>query len=184
MPSPIVLAGTTTVAPLVTALTVSKRKKSPGRASVESTVSIIWTATTVQRSTTSACAGAPVAIDRITLQAANPPLSFTETEQGNWFVTRRTGANPATSYERWSHVLKAFILIAIFDSGASDVAETRSLDPDNATYTEMWPALDNQGRKRFDDQVSRTGNVVRSASHFYDEKGDVRIAETSCTKQL
>lgn len=120
----------------------------------------------------------------VLVPAANPPLSFTETEQGNWFVTRRTGADPATSYERWSHGRKAYILIAISDSGASDVAETTSLDPDNATYTEMWPTLDNQGRKRFDNQVTRTGNVVRSTSHFYDEKGDVRSAETSCTKQL
>jgi hypothetical protein len=71
------------------------------------------------------------------LPAANPPLSFTETEQGNWFVTRRSGANPATSYERWSHVLKAFILIAIFDSGASDVAETTSLDPDNDLHRDV-----------------------------------------------
>jgi hypothetical protein len=30
---------------------------------------------------------------------------------------------------------------------------------------------------------ARTGNVLRSTSHFYDEKGDVRSAETSCTKQ-
>ena len=110
-------------------------------------------------------------------------VSNTETEQGNWFVTRRTGTNSATSYERWSHVRNAYILIAIFDSGASDVAEPTSLDPDNATYTEMWPLLDNQGRKRFDISVSRTGNVLRSTSHFYDEKGDVRSAETSCTKQ-
>jgi|HubBroStandDraft_2_1064218.scaffolds.fasta_scaffold01814_14 hypothetical protein len=119
----------------------------------------------------------------VSVPAANPPISFTETEQGNWFVTRRTGANPGTSYERWSHVLKAYILIAILDSGASDVAQTTSLDPDNATYTEMWPALDNQGRKRFDSQVTRMGNAIRSTSHFYDEKGDVRSAETSCTRQ-
>jgi hypothetical protein len=111
------------------------------------------------------------------------PVSSTETEQGNWFVTRRTSANAATSYERWSHVLKAYILIAIFDSGASDVAQATSLDPDNATYTEMWPTLDNQGRKRFDITVSRTGDVIRSASHFYDDKGDVQNAQTTCTKQ-
>jgi hypothetical protein len=92
------------------------------------------------------------------------PSSNTETEQGNWFVTRRTSANPATSYERWSHVLKAYILIAIFDSGASDVAQTTSLDPDNATYTEMWPALDNQGRKRFDITVSRAARAPKRAA--------------------
>ncbi len=66
------------------------------------------------------------------------PVSVTETQQGNWFVARRsgdpsTGSGPATSYERWSHALKAYVLIAIFDSGASDVAQTISLDPDNAT---------------------------------------------------
>jgi hypothetical protein len=110
-------------------------------------------------------------------------VSFTETEQGNWFVARRTGANPATSYERWSHSLKAYILIGIFDSGASDVAQTTSLDPDNATYNEMWPPLDNQGRKRFDSTVSRTGNVLRSMSHFYDDKGNVESSATTCTKQ-
>jgi hypothetical protein len=60
---------------------------------------------------------------------AATPVSSTETEQGNWFVTRRTGASPATSYERWSHVLEADILIGVFDSGASDVAQTTSLDP-------------------------------------------------------
>lgn len=107
----------------------------------------------------------------VSVPAANPPLSFTETEQGNWFVTRRTGASPAISYERWSHVLKAYIIIAIFDSGASDVAETTSLDPDNATYTEMWPILDNQGRKRFDNQVSRTGNVISLEVPFLRREG-------------
>jgi hypothetical protein len=110
-------------------------------------------------------------------------VSFTETEQGNWFVARRAGETPATSYERWSHALKAYVLIAIFDNGASDVAETTSLDPDNATYTEMWPALDNQGRKRFDNQVTRTGNVLRSVGQFYDDKGNVRNSVTTCTKQ-
>jgi len=119
----------------------------------------------------------------VSVPAAGTPVSFTETEQGNWFVARRTGENPATSYERWSHALKAYILIAVFDSGASDIAQTTSLDPDDATYAEMWPALDNQGRKRFDDTVSRTGNVLHATSHFYDEKGDVRSAETTCTKQ-
>ncbi|MBV9719768.1 MAG: hypothetical protein JOZ77_10635 [Candidatus Eremiobacteraeota bacterium] len=107
----------------------------------------------------------------------------TETQQGNWFVTRRAGSNSATSYERWSHVLKAYIDISIFDSGASDIAQTTSLDPDNATYIEMWPALDNQGRKRFDIQVSRTGDAMRSSSQFYDEQGNVRNAVTTCTKQ-
>jgi hypothetical protein len=114
-----------------------------------------------------------------------PPVSFTETEQGNWFVAHRgpsTGSGLASSYERWSHSLKAYVLITIFDSGASDVAETTSLDPDNATYTEMWPALDNQGRKRFGTTVTRTGNVLRSTGQFYDEKGDVRNAVTTCTK--
>ena len=119
----------------------------------------------------------------VSVPAANPPPSFTETEQGNWFVTRRTGASPGTSYERWSHVLKAYVVIAIFDSGASDISETTSLDPDNATYIEMWPALDNQGRKRFDIAVSRAGNVIRSSSQFYGEKGDVQSAETTCTRQ-
>lgn len=119
----------------------------------------------------------------VSVPPAGNPVSFTETEQGNWFVARRTGGNPATSYERWSHALKAYVLIAVFDSGASDVAQTASLDPDNATYAEMWPALDNQGRKRFDNQVSRTGDVIRSASKFYDEKGNVRASVTTCTKQ-
>jgi hypothetical protein len=113
---------------------------------------------------------------------AGPPVSFTETEQGNWFVAHRPGASPATSYERWSRSLKAYVLITIFDSGASDVAQATSLDPDNATYTEMWPALDNQGRKRFGTTVTRTGNVLRSTGQFYDEKGNVQNAVTTCTK--
>src|SRR6516162_6753737 len=53
-----VRAGTTMLAPLVTALIVSNRKKSPGRASEESTLSIICTATTVQRSSVIAGVGA------------------------------------------------------------------------------------------------------------------------------
>ncbi len=118
----------------------------------------------------------------VSVPAAGAPASFTETEQGNWFVARRTGENPATSYERWSHALKAYILIAIFDSGASDIAQTTSLDPDSATYTEKWPPLDNQGRKRFDNQVTRSGNVLRATSHFYDDKGDIQNALTTCTK--
>lgn len=75
-------------------------------------------------------------------------------------MSRETSDNPATSYERWSRSLKAYVLITIFDSGASNVAQTTSLDTDNATWTQMWPALDNQGRKRFDNQVSRTGDVL------------------------
>ncbi len=118
---------------------------------------------------------------------AGPPVSFTETEQGNWFVAHKpgdpsTGSGQATSYERWSHSLKAYVLITIFDSGASDVAETASLDPDSATYTEMWPALDNQGRKRFGTTVTRMGNVLRSTGQFYDEKGNTQNAVTTCTK--
>jgi hypothetical protein len=113
---------------------------------------------------------------------AGAPVSFTETEQGNWFVAHRPGESAATSYERWSHSLKAYVLITIFDSGASDVAQTTSSDPDNATYAEMWPALDSQGRKRFGTTVTRTGNVLRSTGQFYDEKGNVRNSETTCTK--
>jgi hypothetical protein len=114
---------------------------------------------------------------------AGTRVTLTESEQGNWFVAQRTGGDHAVSYERWSHTLKAYILIAIFDSGASDVAQTTSLDPDNATYTEMWPALDNQGRKRFDSTVARTGDVLRSSSRFYDAQGAIRNALTTCTKQ-
>jgi hypothetical protein len=112
-----------------------------------------------------------------------PLLSLTETEQGNWFVARETGAEPATSYERWSHTLKAYILITIFDSGASNVSQTTSPDPDNGTWTPMWPALDNQGRKRFANQVSRTGDVIRSSTPFYDDKGNVQTGTDICTKQ-
>jgi hypothetical protein len=119
----------------------------------------------------------------ISLPARTTPLSFTETEQGNWFVTRQTSDVPATSYERWSHTLKAYVLITIFDSGASNVAQTTSQGPDNGTWIQMWPALDNQGRKRFDNQVSRVGNVIRSITPFYDDKGQTQTSTTTCTKQ-
>lgn len=112
-----------------------------------------------------------------------PVLSSTEVEQGNWFVTHETGAQPATTYERWSHTLKAYVLIAIYDSGASNVSQTTSLDPDNATWTPMWPVLDNQGRKRFANQVSRTGDVLRASTPFYDDKGNVQTGTVICTKQ-
>ncbi len=111
------------------------------------------------------------------------PQSFTESEQGNWFVARETGDNPATGYERWSHSLNAYVLITIFDSGASNVEQTTSLDPDNATWTQMWPALDGQGRKRFDNPVSRSGDVLRSSTQFYDATGAVRTSTTTCTKK-
>ncbi len=78
--------------------------------------------------------------------------------------------------------MKAYVLITIFDSGASNVAQTTSLDPDNATWTQMWPALDAQGRKRFDNPVSRTGDVLRSSTQFYDGKGSVQTSTTTCTK--
>ena len=118
----------------------------------------------------------------VNVPATKTPQSFTESEQGNWFVARETGDNPATGYERWSHSLKAYVLITIFDSGASNVAQTTSLDPDNATWTQMWPALDAQGRKRFDNPVSRTGDVLRSSTQFYDGKGSVQTSTTTCTK--
>ncbi len=119
----------------------------------------------------------------VSVPATKAPLSFTESEQGNWFVARETGDNPATGYERWSHSLKAYVLITIFDSGASNVAQTTSLDPDNATWTQTWPALDNQGRKRFDNTVSRTGNVLHSSTQFHDDKGGVQTSTTTCTKE-
>lgn len=119
----------------------------------------------------------------VSVPAPKTPLSFTESEQGNWFVARETGDNPATSYERWSHSLKAYILITIFDSGASNVAQTTSLDPDNATWTQIWPALDNQGRKRFDNPVSRTEDVLHSSTQFYDGKGDIQTSTTTCRKE-
>ena len=119
----------------------------------------------------------------VSVPAPKIPLSFTESEQGNWFVARETGDTPATGYERWSHSLKAFILITIFDSGASNVAQTTSLDPDNATWTPMWPALDNQGRKRFDNPVSRTGDALRSSTPFYDSEGRIQTSTTTCTKK-
>ncbi len=111
------------------------------------------------------------------------PLTFSETQSGNWFVTRESGDNPATTYAHWSHSLKAYVLISIFDSGASNVQQTTSLDPDNATWTQMWPLLDNQGRKRFDIVVSRQENTIQSASRFYDDKGNVQNATTTCTRQ-
>lgn len=119
----------------------------------------------------------------VVVPAPKTPLSFTESEQGSWFVARETGDNPATGYERWSHSLKAYVLITIFDSGASNVAQTTSLDPDNATWTQMWPALDNQGRKRFDNPVSLTGDVLHSSTQFYDSKGSIQTSTTTCTKQ-
>ena len=39
------------------------------------------------------------------------------------------------------------------------------LDPDNATWKQMWPALDNLGRARFDD------------------RGRVQTSTTTCTKR-
>jgi hypothetical protein len=118
----------------------------------------------------------------VSTPASTTPRTFIETEEGNWFVTRENGDNPATTYEHWSHTLKAYVLVAIFDSGASNVAQTMSLDPDNATWTQMWPALDNQGRKRFDNQVSRKEDTIRSTSQFFDENGNVRTTTTACTK--
>jgi hypothetical protein len=111
------------------------------------------------------------------------PTSLTETEQCNWFVARAAGDNPATGYERWSHTLRAYVLITLFDSGVTNVQQTTSLDPDNATWTPVFPALDAQGRKRFDNQVSRAGDVLRSSTQFYDDKGNVQTATTTCTKQ-
>jgi hypothetical protein len=119
----------------------------------------------------------------VAVPAPTTPRVLNETEQGSWFVTRVTGDSPATSYERWSHSLKAYVLLTIFDSGASNVAQTTSLDPDNGTWMQMWPALDNLGRKRFDNQVSRSGDVLRSVTQFYDDQGRVQTSTTTCTKR-
>jgi hypothetical protein len=115
--------------------------------------------------------------------ASSKPEVYTETEEGNWFVTHAGGDTPRTSYERWSHTLQTYIFLTVFDSGASDVEQSTSPDPDNGTWTAKWPALDNQGRKRFDVHVARTGDVIRASSQFYDAKGNVRPTTTTCTKQ-
>jgi hypothetical protein len=119
----------------------------------------------------------------VSVPAPTIPLTLAETEEGTWFVTRERGDNPATTYERWSHALKAYVLLTIFDSGASNVSRTTSLDPDNATWNQMWPEFDNLGRNRFDSQVTRSGNVLRSVGHFYDDQGRVQISTTTCTKR-
>ncbi len=119
----------------------------------------------------------------IAVPASGKPQAFTEREEGNWFVSRATGALPRTSYERWSHALQAYVLISIFDSGASDVERSPSPDPDNGIWTPVWPPLDDKGRKRFDVEVTRSGDVIRAATHFYDANGNTQSATTTCTKR-
>jgi len=120
---------------------------------------------------------------RCTSVPAGSPVTVVEAEQGNWFVARSTGGDSRTTYERWSHALQAYILVSVFDSGASDVEQSASADPDNGTWTPKWPPLDNQGRKRFDIAVSRSGDTLRSSTHFYDTRGNVQSATTTCVKQ-
>src|SRR6185312_15766081 len=87
----------TTRAPLVTALTVSKRKKSPGRAWAESTPSSISTATTVHGSRGGAVAGGGVAPSARTHSSA-----ATSGDRGFIDVTAlaRTGGLPLSA-EGW-----------------------------------------------------------------------------------
>ena len=119
----------------------------------------------------------------VAVPASAAPTAIVETEQGNWFVARENGAAPHTSYERWSHSLKAYVLVTIFDSGALNVQQTSSLDPDNAVWTQVFPARDNLGRPRFDNVVSRAADVLRSTGRFYDSNGRVQTSTTTCTKQ-
>ncbi|HEY6487217.1 MAG TPA: hypothetical protein VIX83_12605 [Candidatus Cybelea sp.] len=114
---------------------------------------------------------------------AGKPFAFTEEPQGNWFVAKLGGEQPATVYERWSHALHAYVSITIFDSGAMNVAQSISLDPDNGTWSQVWPATDNSGRKRFDVQYSRTGDVITSTNQFFDDKGGIGTFRATCTRQ-
>jgi len=115
--------------------------------------------------------------------AAAKPFSFTEAQQGNWFVAKLGGEQPATVYERWSHALHAYVSITIFDSGAMNVAQSTSLDPDNGTWSQVWPTTDNSGRKRFDVRYSRTGDAITSTNQFFNDKGGIGTFTTACTKQ-
>jgi hypothetical protein len=114
---------------------------------------------------------------------AAKPFAFTEEQQGNWFVAKLGGEQPATVYERWSHALHAYVSITIFDSGAINVAQSTSLDPDNGTWSNVWPATDNSGRKRFDVRYSRTGDAITSTNQFFNDKGGIGTFTTTCTKQ-
>lgn len=114
---------------------------------------------------------------------AAKPFSFTEAQQGNWFVARLGGEQPATVYERWSHALHAYVSITIFDSGAMNVAQSSSLDPDNGTWIQIFPAADNSGRRRFDVQYSRTGDAITSTNRFFNDKGAIGTFNTTCTKE-
>ncbi|HEY2554554.1 MAG TPA: hypothetical protein VGI15_04830 [Candidatus Cybelea sp.] len=111
------------------------------------------------------------------------PFSFTEEQQGNWFVAKLGGEQPATVYERWSHALHAYVSITIFDSGAMNVAQSVSLDPDNGAWSQVWPSTDNSGRKRFDVRYSRTGDVITSTNQFFNDKGGIGTFSATCTRQ-
>ncbi|HEY2476653.1 MAG TPA: hypothetical protein VGI19_17870 [Candidatus Cybelea sp.] len=113
---------------------------------------------------------------------AGKPFSFTEAQHENWFVGKLAGEAPATIYERWSHALHAYISISIFDSGAMNLAQSSSPDPDNGTWSQVFPATDNSGRKRFDVQYSRVGNVITTSNKFFNDKGGIGSFTTTCTK--
>ncbi|HEX3368976.1 MAG TPA: hypothetical protein VHS56_05325 [Candidatus Cybelea sp.] len=114
---------------------------------------------------------------------AGKPFSFTEEQQGNWFVAKLGGEQPATVYERWSHALQAYVSITIFDSGAMNVAQSVSLDPDNGTWSQVWPPTDNSGRKRFDVRYSRAGDVITSTNQFFNDKGGIGTFSATCARR-
>ncbi|HEX4014950.1 MAG TPA: hypothetical protein VHX17_13825 [Candidatus Cybelea sp.] len=111
------------------------------------------------------------------------PFAFSEVQQGNWFVARLGGEQPATVYERWSHALRAYVSITVFDSGAMNVAQSSSLDPDNGTWSQIFPATDSSGRKRFDVTYSRTGDAIVSSNKFFNDAGGIGTFTSTCTKR-
>ncbi|HZZ64607.1 MAG TPA: hypothetical protein VFE17_03845 [Candidatus Baltobacteraceae bacterium] len=102
-------------------------------------------------------------------------------QQGNYFVGRETGDTPNTSYTRWSHSLRQYYTVSLFDSGASSVFNTTASDPNNATWNPAWPMMTGVNRN-YPATLRTMGNTYTVTGQYADAKG-VHNFKSVCTKQ-
>jgi hypothetical protein len=118
----------------------------------------------------------------VDVPASKKPDIQTTTQVGNYFVTKETGDNPNTEYLRWSHGYRIYYAVELDDAGGTQVVQTRSLDPTNATWTLAFPTHDTNGRPLLQSVLTYSNHSYKVVSQYYDDKGKLRSSSSTCSK--
>ena len=110
-----------------------------------------------------------------------PDIQITK-QAGNYFVTRESGDAPNTQYTRWSMSYKMYYSVDIDDSGGTQVFMTKELDPLNSTWKTVFPKSLPNGKPFFPFTFKMNGNTLTTTGQYYDDKGRIRTATSTCTK--